>query len=108
MRVRTLRLSSAARRGRQRRLDLSCHARTARRAPPRVRVAFQLPYRTRFGQSVTLVGSGPLGAWDPRRAISMTWTKGDIWKADITTTDLVPGDIIHVHFNHEPCLYVFL
>ena len=107
MRVRILRLSSATRRGRERRLDLSCHVQTARRAPPRVRVAFQLPYRTRFGQRVTLVGSGPLGEWDPRRAISMTWTKGDIWKAKLTTTELVPGDTIHVHLHHELYFYAF-
>ena len=44
-----------------------------------VRVSFALPYRCTFGQHLALVGSiNPLGSWDVRQGVTMSWTEGDI------------------------------
>ena len=44
-----------------------------------VRVSFALPYRCIFGQHLALVGSiNPLGSWDVRQGVAMSWTEGDI------------------------------
>lgn len=49
-----------------------------------VRVSFGLPYRCNFGQNLRLVGSGaPLGDWDVSRSAAMTWSAGDVWKAEL-------------------------
>lgn len=49
-----------------------------------VRVSFRLPYRCNFGQNLRLVGSGaPLGDWDVSRSAAMTWSDGDVWKAEL-------------------------
>ncbi|GMH42311.1 hypothetical protein BSKO_10230 [Bryopsis sp. KO-2023] len=55
-----------------------------------VKVSFRMPYRVNFGENLCLVGSGsPLGEWDVSRGLSMTWSDGDVWKADLDV-DLVP------------------
>lgn len=43
-----------------------------------------MPYKTNFGEQICLVGSGsPFGEWDVSRALSMTWSDGHVWKADL-------------------------
>ncbi|KAK9822642.1 hypothetical protein WJX81_002600 [Elliptochloris bilobata] len=49
-----------------------------------VRVSFALPYRCTFGQHLCLVGSiSPLGAWDVRQGVAMSWSEGDVWTVDL-------------------------
>eukprot|EP00210_Caulerpa_lentillifera_P008301 g7921.t1 len=78
------------------RLRVSCSA-AATRYRPRVKFAFQLPFRVHFGQSLKLVGSGVLGDWDLKRSIPMTWSDGDIWKAELEA-DLDPDETLQYKY----------
>jgi hypothetical protein len=50
-----------------------------------VEMNFNLPYRTQFGQSLSIVGStDDFGAWDPLCRVPMEWSDGDVWKAQVT------------------------
>lgn len=50
----------------------------------RVKVSFRLPYKTKFGENLCLVGSAcPLGEWDVSKGVSMTWTDGDVWRTEL-------------------------
>ena len=43
---------------------------------------FGVPYETKFGQDLYIVGAGKaLGNWNPEKAIKLEWTAGHIWKA---------------------------
>ena len=95
MKMRAFRVSIVGVRSRVLRARVLCSGRAAASAAPRVKVAFQLPYRVRFGQGLSLIGSGVLGEWDLRRAVPMKWSTGDIWKTDLRA-DLVPGDTLQV------------
>lgn len=60
------------------------HSAAVRASAAPVRVSFRLPYHCNFGQNLRLVGSGaPLGDWDVSSAAAMTWSDGDVWKADL-------------------------
>jgi hypothetical protein len=49
-----------------------------------VEMHFNLPYRTTFGQSMSIVGSTEdLGAWDVSTRVPMEWCDGDVWKAKV-------------------------
>eukprot|EP01023_Acetabularia_acetabulum_P010374 TRINITY_DN14737_c0_g1_i2.p1 TRINITY_DN14737_c0_g1~~TRINITY_DN14737_c0_g1_i2.p1 ORF type:complete len:291 (-),score=47.66 TRINITY_DN14737_c0_g1_i2:357-1229(-) len=49
-----------------------------------VKLSFQLPYRCQFGQQLCIVGNTEhLGLWDVKKGLSMEWSTGDVWKADI-------------------------
>lgn len=78
------------------RIRVTSSAVVARRLP-RLKVAFQLPFRVRFGQSLKLVGSGFLGEWDLQRSVPMTWSDGDIWKAELEV-DLNPDEILQYKY----------
>ncbi|GFR50578.1 hypothetical protein Agub_g12852 [Astrephomene gubernaculifera] len=48
-----------------------------------VPVAISVKYKVEFGESLRLVGNQSfLGNWDPRKGADMSWTEGNIWKAD--------------------------
>mmetsp|Transcript_65761 Transcript_65761/g.157153 ORF Transcript_65761/g.157153 Transcript_65761/m.157153 type:complete len:153 (-) Transcript_65761:205-663(-) len=47
----------------------------------KVSVEFSVTYETTPGQDIFLVGTGPLGEWQPESAIPMKWTPGAVWKA---------------------------
>jgi WD40 repeat protein len=47
-------------------------------------VRFRVRRQTDPGEDVYVVGESPeLGAWDPNRAVRMTWTPGHIWQATV-------------------------
>lgn len=49
-----------------------------------VKVSFSVPYRCEFGQNLSLVGSvSSLGEWDLQSCTDMSWSDGDIWRADL-------------------------
>ncbi|PSC69252.1 20S proteasome subunit beta 4 isoform A [Micractinium conductrix] len=58
------------------------------RAPPKaqqaVRVQFQIPKQTAFGETVCIVGSftGPQ-PWDPRAPVRLAWSEGARWTAEV-------------------------
>ncbi|XP_076939556.1 uncharacterized protein LOC143608394 [Bidens hawaiensis] len=57
-----------------------------------VRVQFRLQRECSFGQNFLITGDHPiLGSWDPNNAISLTWSDGHIWTADI---DIPVGECI--------------
>lgn len=58
-------------------------------APPghKVKLSFRIPYRTDYGQDIAMVGSTDLlGNWDPKRAMGMKWSEGDVWHVDFEVT----------------------
>lgn len=62
------------------------HGRTAPSglADKKIKLSFKLPYRTHFGQDIAIVGSSAdLGEWDPREAVSMRWSDGDVWECEL-------------------------
>ena len=49
-----------------------------------VAVRFAIPYRCKFGQHLRVVGGcDDLGNWDLKEALTMTWTDGDVWTAEL-------------------------
>ena len=43
-----------------------------------------IPYHCRWGQHLCLVGSiEKLGQWDVARGLEMTWSDGDLWRAEV-------------------------
>jgi hypothetical protein len=49
-----------------------------------VKVTFSLPYETRYGEEIHVVGNvKKLGQWRPRGAVEMRWTDGHIWVTTI-------------------------
>ncbi len=55
-----------------------------------VNVLFQLHKPCKFGEAWAVCGNVPeLGAWDPKRALPLRWSKGDTWTAQIP----LPRDI---------------
>ncbi len=42
-----------------------------------------MPLGLTFGEGLAVVGSAPaLGAWDPNRALRLTWSEGDVWQGE--------------------------
>ena len=49
-----------------------------------VEMHFNLPYRTSYGQSLSIVGStDDFGGWDVETRVPMEWSDGDVWKAKV-------------------------
>jgi len=49
-----------------------------------ITIRFQVHYQTMLGQELLIGGShDALGRWNADRAISMMWTPGDIWMAEV-------------------------
>lgn len=49
-----------------------------------VRVKFQLQKACVFGDHFLIVGDDPLfGSWDPESAITMEWSDGHMWTAEV-------------------------
>lgn len=49
-----------------------------------VTATFTLEYKTKFGEDIRVVGNVPeLGAWDPEKAATMTWTPGHVWETTL-------------------------
>eukprot|EP00252_Welwitschia_mirabilis_P016935 TRINITY_DN37692_c0_g1_i1.p1 TRINITY_DN37692_c0_g1~~TRINITY_DN37692_c0_g1_i1.p1 ORF type:complete len:222 (-),score=66.62 TRINITY_DN37692_c0_g1_i1:38-673(-) len=49
-----------------------------------VKVKFLLQRRCNFGQQFSITGSHPhLGSWDPKAAIPLEWSEGDIWSVEM-------------------------
>lgn len=43
-------------------------------------VRFAIPFNTRFGQNVVVVGNvSVLGAWDPQKGLRLSWQPGGVW-----------------------------
>jgi 4-alpha-glucanotransferase len=54
----------------------------------RIKVSFNIHYRTVWGQTLHLVGSLPeLGAWDAEQAIDLSYTTDGYWSASIEIPD---------------------
>ena len=89
----------AGRRGRSVLGVLGSLGRGARRAgPPRagagaraaVRVTFAVGRRLEFGAALGVAGSAhALGAWQPERALMLTWSEGDVWRGEASVE---PGE----------------
>lgn len=48
------------------------------------KINFEIKFDTFFGQSISISGSiDKLGNWNEYKALSMNWTEGNIWKANI-------------------------
>ncbi|KAL8192698.1 hypothetical protein R6Q57_027146 [Mikania cordata] len=61
-----------------------------------VGVQFQLQRECSFGQNFLITGDHPiLGLWDPKNAISLTWSDGHVWTVDI---DIPVGKCIKFKF----------
>jgi hypothetical protein len=51
-----------------------------------IRVRFRIPYDTRLGQNVVVVGNtSSLGAWETSQGLRLEWQAGGVWTG---TTDL--------------------
>jgi len=49
----------------------------------RIRLQFTIPYNTKYGEAVALVGNVPeLGAWDPYNAKKLFWNEGNVWSGE--------------------------
>jgi len=47
-------------------------------------LSFQINYNCKFGDSVYVTGNAEcLGNWNPHKALSLTWSEGNIWTAKI-------------------------
>jgi hypothetical protein len=45
-----------------------------------IRVRFRIPFDTRFGQNVVVVGNtSSLGAWEPSQGLKLEWQAGGVW-----------------------------
>lgn len=61
-----------------------------------VRVQFRLQRECSFGQNFLITGDHPiLGSWDPNNAISLTWSDGHIWTADIVSFQIIITTLIN-------------
>lgn len=49
-----------------------------------VRLKLAIPYHCHFGQHLCIVGSpASLGSWDINQGVTMQWSDGDLWSADL-------------------------
>ena len=56
-------------------------------------VRFEVRHGCAHGDAVLVSGSaGPLGSWDPERALPLEWSEGDVWRGDAR---LPPGEEFH-------------
>lgn len=46
-------------------------------------VVFKMQHHVNYGDSMHLTGSHEaIGSWDPKAALAMSWTEGDVWVAE--------------------------
>jgi len=51
---------------------------------PMVTVKFVLEKKCKFGQQFHVVGDAPqFGSWDPKAAVPLEWSEGDLWTKDV-------------------------
>lgn len=56
-------------------------------APNAVQVSFYVPFSTKFGESLRIVGADEcVGSWNVDNAPLLQWSEGDIWTATISIT----------------------
>lgn len=61
------------------------HARPPARPPAR---SFSVPYETKLGQELRVVGScKELGAWQLNHAMDLRWTPGHVWHGEVDLPD---------------------
>lgn len=53
-------------------------------AAPRLKVAFRVRHRCRYGESLYVVGESPqLGNWEPSRTMArLAWSQDDVWEGE--------------------------
>ena len=52
-------------------------------------VKFEVACKVEFGQGVRVVGDHwKLGQWNPRKALVLSWTPGDVWVGELVFEDL--------------------
>ncbi len=72
----------------------ACVQKSSTSASGVLQMKFSLPYHCHFGQQLLLVGSHhALGLWDVLKGVSMQWSEGDVWHADLEVDSTMYGTI---------------